>query len=116
MNNKVFISGKITGDKDYEAKFERAEEEVETFAFFDRQGVRAAQRGYLGFVAVNPTKLTLMGKPTACYRWSVCMAVCLWHLVGCTYVYSLRDWKESRGAKVEHRWAKLLGKKIIYQK
>lgn len=116
MNNKVFISGKVTGDKDYEAKFEKAYNEVQTFEFFDRHGVKAAQRGYLGLVAIDPTALSLVGRPLACYRWSVCMAVCLWHLAGCSYVYHLKDWKESRGARREHRWAKLLGKKIIYQK
>jgi hypothetical protein len=28
----------------------------------------------------------------------------------------LKDWRESRGARKEHRWAKFLHKHIIYEK
>lgn len=115
MNNKIFISGRVTGDPSYQYKFNAAEDTVTDPRFFDRHGVTAAQHGFFGFQPVNPTLLTLLGRPTAAYRWSVCMAVCLWHLTWCSYVYFLRDWPQSRGAKIEHRWARLLHKHIIYQ-
>ena len=43
------------------------------------------------------------------------MIVCVWRLMGCSYVYCLNDWQESRGARIENRVARMLGKKIIYQ-
>lgn len=42
------------------------------------------------------------------------MAVCLWHLVKCDMVVFLDNWQDSKGARIEHRVARLLGKKIIY--
>ena len=30
-------------------------------------------------------------------------------------VYMLKDWKNSNGAKIEHDYAKSLGKKIVYE-
>ena len=115
MNNRIFISGKVTGDNNHHSKFAAATDRVADPRFFNRHGVRAALRGYRLFRPVNPVALTFGGTPLRYYRWSVCMAVCLWHLTFCSYVYFLRDWPQSRGAKIEHRWALLLHKHIIYQ-
>ena len=118
MNNKVFISGKITGDPSYTIKFESACITVSRPEFFDRYGepYLSEKYGYFGFVPVCPTDFCLLDLPMKEWPWCVCMAVCLWHLLGCSYVYFLRDWKESRGARIEHRWAKRMHKKIIYQR
>jgi hypothetical protein len=59
---------------------------------------------------VNPVDLPAEGKP-----WWLAMVICLWHLSRCKYVYMLRDWRYSRGAQIEHRWALRLKKQIIYQ-
>ena len=116
MNNKIFISGKITGDPNYVLKFESACITVCHPDFFDRYGVDAAQRlGRFGFKPVDPCDFTFLGHPMAECSWSICMMVCLWHLTWCSYVYFLNDWKDSRGANMEHRWARLLKKKVIYQ-
>ena len=115
MNNKVFISGRVTGDHDHMVKLISAANHVEDPLFFNRHGVKAAIHGYCLFQPVNPTTLTLVGTPLRYCSWSVCMAVCLWHLTWCSYVYMLRDWEDSRGARIEHRWAKFLRKHIIYQ-
>ena len=115
MNNKIFISGRVTGDPSYQYKFNAAEDTVTDPRFFDRHGVTAAQHGFFGFQPVNPSHLTLLGRPLVASRWSVCMAVCLWHLAGCSHVYALADWRQSRGARIENRTARLLGKHIIYQ-
>lgn len=50
-----------------------------------------------------------------CYSWRTCMIVTVWNLIKCPMVFMLKDWKESRGARIEHRIAKLLFKKIYYQ-
>lgn len=115
MNNKVFISGKVTGDKSYPQKFEAAAVVVKKFEFFDKYGAEAAKHDNFGFEPVEPTALTFHGLPLRYYRWSSCMVICLWHLTWCSYVYMLRDWQDSRGAQIEHRWAKFLRKRIIYQ-
>lgn len=117
MNNKVFISGKVTGDVSYPFKFEAAGVTVESEAFFDRHGSPFLALRYcrFGFRAVNPIELTFLDIPMSLLPYWLCMAVCLWHLTGCGSVYFLRDWQESRGATIEHKWAKFLHKKMIYQ-
>lgn len=37
-------------------------------------------------------------------------------LIFCSHIYMLRGWKRSKGARLEHHIAKVLGMKIIYQK
>lgn len=117
MNNKIFISGKITGDPNYRAKFEQACLEVCRYQFFDRHGTEAAMRlGKFGFVPVDPCEFRFIGHPLGRYPWVVCMMVCVWHLVRCSHVYMLNDWQDSRGARIEHQVAAMMHKKNIYQK
>ena len=117
MNNKIFISGKITDYPHYASKFDGAVRKVHSEHFFDRHGKAelAEKYGYFGFRAVNPCDLTFFRKPLDGRPWWVCMVVCLWHLAGCSYVYMLNNWQASRGASKEHALAKFLRKKIIYQ-
>lgn len=91
---KIFVSGKISGEDYYQAyrKFSDAEKHLES----------------LGYKVVNP--MVLCKKH---WSWIRCMAVCLWHLVGCKGIYQLPDWRSSRGARIEYRIAKLLNKDIL---
>ena len=91
---KVFISGKIS-DLDYYVaygKFSNAE--------------RMLQQ--MGYATVNPMKIC---KQNWC--WLRCMIKCLWAIMFCKKVYQLEDWKDSKGARIEYRWAKFLGKRIV---
>ena len=116
MNNRVFISGRVTGDPSYPFKFEAACAQVSSPKFFNRHGFEVASRNNVfGFEPVSPVHFSFLDVPLNCWPWSVCMAVCLWHLLGCSHVYFLYDWRLSRGARIEHRVAKLFNKKIIYQ-
>lgn len=116
MNNKVYIAGRITGDPNYRGKFKSAEATVKSWWFFEQYGFKAAMRyGRFGFRAVNPTKFTFLGRGLERYPWFVAMTVCLRKLLRCSYVYMLDDWADSRGAKIEHKWAVFFGKEIIYQ-
>lgn len=116
MNNKIYIAGRITGDPNYKAKFKSAEATVKDWRFFELNGKKAALHlGRFGFEAVNPAEFTLLGHDLAECRWSLAMVVCLCRLVRCSYVYMLKDWKQSKMAMIEHRWAIFLGKEIIYQ-
>ena len=64
---------------------------------------------------MQPCDFRIMRHPLEECSWSLCMLVCLWHLTGCSYIYMLNNWRDSRGARIEHRWATILRKKIIYQ-
>lgn len=97
MNNKVYIAGKVTGDPGYKSKFAAA-----------ARMLRDNSHGILQ--PVNPAEFTPEGM-----GWHRSMALCLLRLAGCSSVYFLPDWRDSRGAKIEHRWATALRKHIIYQ-
>lgn len=128
MNNKIYIAGRITGDDGYKAKFKAAEAQLtearrqcgDTFhsqcrycIFYDRKWVTACRISDVfpqQLEVVNHVDFDLEGRP----YW-LAMLKCLWHLSRCKYVYMLRDWRQSRGAQIEHRWALRLKKQIIYQ-
>lgn len=94
MNNKIFISGRISGIRyDYAKKnFAKAEKVW-------------SKRGY---DVVNPIKLC---NPN--WSWLHCMIVCLWHLIQCRFVYFMPNYKFSRGAKIELKVAQFLNKLIF---
>jgi hypothetical protein len=117
MNNRIFISGRITGDPSYKLKFESASIHVSSRWFFDRHGDPSFcyRYGYFGFMPVDPCDLTILGEPLSSWPWLLCMLRTLWAMAGCSYVYMLHDWPQSRGAKWEHRVARWLRKTIIYQ-
>ena len=91
---KVFISGKISGIDYYVAygKFSNAE--------------RMLQQ--MGYATVNPMKICKKR-----WSWLRCMAKCLWAILWCDKVYQLSDWQDSKGARIEYRWAKFLRKRIL---
>lgn len=90
---KVFISGKVSGMPYLVAygKFSQAD--------------RVLSR--MGYKVINPTKICKNK-----WSWLRCMVVCLWHLLWCDEVMQLDNWEESRGAKIEYKWARFLGKRI----
>jgi hypothetical protein len=92
---KAFISGRVSGIKYEYAK--RNFKKVET--------VLVKQ----GYEVVNPT--TLCNKE---WSWLRCMCVCLWHLSKCDEIYVMRNYKKSKGAKIELRFARLLRKQVFF--
>lgn len=97
-NEKIYIAGKISGERDYKVLF--------------RAGVlRVLGYGFGAEDVVNPVELCPEGWP-----WWRCMVRCLWALKGCSFVAMLPNWKESRGARIEHWVAKVMRKWIIYIK
>ena len=92
---KLFISGSISGRPYKEAAIH-----------FNETANLAYQ---IGFDPVNPIRLCDYS-----WSWWRCMAVCLWHLLWCDAVFMLDGWEKSRGARIEHRVAKLLNKEIVY--
>ena len=95
-NSKIYIAGKITGDDNYLVKFCMAEREL-------------CRLGWQWEQIVSPVR-----RCSDSWGWWRCMARCLRLLAGCGWVAMLPDWRESRGARIEHAVASMLGKEIIY--
>jgi len=95
-NGKVYIAGKITGDPKYREKF-------------DAGVLHVIGLGWEPGKVVNP-----VNECQADWRWSRCMVRCLRLMSGCEWVAMLPDWRESRGARIEHAVANCLGKSVIY--
>lgn len=127
MNNRIYIAGKITGDPDHKVKFRLAESDINNAIrrcaankfcrdcrFYSRDYVYGCRIYDLfpdKIEVVNPIDFGLEGK-----SWLVAMIICLHRLRKCSYVYMLKDWRQSRGARIEHRYAKFLKKRIIYER
>lgn len=127
QNNKIYIAGKVTGDPDYKVKFndaryriESARKECSTYKqcqeciFYDRDYVTMCRISDLfpkHFEFVNPAKFEKVEK----WPWLLAMVYCLFKMRGCTYVFFLKDWKESKGARWEHRQALRWKKRVIYE-
>jgi len=94
---KIYIAGKVTGTKteECEEKFGSVQRKLE------------AQ----GYEVINP--LEVVGDPFA--DWIPAMKKCLRAMLGCEQIYFLSDWKDSKGAKVEHTLSWLLRYDKQYQ-
>lgn len=92
---KVYISGKITGDADYKQKFANAEETARA----------------VGFEVFNPARVPDEGKP-----WEWYMKRDIKELMDCDAILLLKDWEESKGARLEAYIASQLKIKIYEEK
>lgn len=100
MNNKIYLSGPISGKNIDLAKqnFEFAGKEV--------------RRYLMPSEVINPFDI----KPfLGLKNWWCYMATDLWVLRKCDTIFMLRGWKNSRGACIEHLYAVWNKKVIIYQ-
>ena len=89
----IFISGKITGDKNYKAKFNKKEKELTS----------------CDSVILNPAMLSSRTP----YR--SCINICNAMLKEADTIYMLKDWQDSKGAKNEYELARELKKRIIFE-
>ena len=94
IHTKVFISGKVS-DLPYLVAYGN---------FSNAERILAA----MGYEVVNPMKICKKH-----WSWVRCMAKCLWAIMFCDKIYQLPGWQESRGARIEYRWAKFLRKRIL---
>lgn len=81
---KIYISGKITGNKDYIMTFANAE--------------ALLKEKFPGATVINPAEVLL---PNLC-DWDDYMVICLRLLDKATHIYMLDNWVQSRGACTEH--------------
>jgi len=97
MRKRCYNSGKITGlpDLDYILNFMDADDEIKE----------------LGYNPINPLTHVM----SADVPWWLHMTVDILLLLTCRTAYFQENWKDSRGARIEHNIAKFFRMKIIYQ-
>lgn len=96
IKRKIYIAGKVTGlpRQEVMAKFRAAENKLSGE----------------GWQVINPTLLISEDA-----SWEDAMKVCFAALAECQAIYMLVDWRDSRGAVLEHSKACEMGMKIFYQ-
>ena len=93
---KIYISGPISSDPYHEEKFKRAEKIL---------------RG-MGHEPINPAAV---GKAWQCVTYKEYLDNDLRLLEECDGIFMLRGWQRSKGARLEHNYAKTTGLWIRYQ-
>lgn len=94
---KIYISGPITGTKDYMSRFSTAH-------------LSLARQGYS---VVNPAMVNAMLPEDTTYEEYMAMSFAMLDM--CDSVYMLDGWEKSKGAKMEYERALKNGLEIIYQ-
>ena len=89
---KVYIAGKITGDPNYQKKFQWAQEDLEG----------------QGFTVLNPAELPEGMRPADYMR--ICFAM----MDSADLVAFLPDYEQSRGAQLEWAWCQYVSKQTMY--
>ena len=95
MAKIIYISGKITGDSGYKAKFKAVADKYE------------AQ----GHTVFNPAVLPF----SEAISWGSYMRIALEMLRICDTIVMLPDWQESKGARIELGFALEKGLEVIYE-
>lgn len=96
MNKRIYISGKITGiEKQAPELFSNAAHQLKS----------------AGYTVLNP--MTLLHNHDL--TWESYMKVDIRAMLTCDEVYMLSNWTDSKGAKIEHAIALMLGLKIKYE-
>lgn len=94
MKKRIYISGKITNEPNYEENFAKAEEYLES----------------IGYKAINPAKVKV-----ANLSYDEFMKIDLCLLEMADGIYMLRDWMQSNGAKIEFLYAVRNRKHILLE-
>lgn len=90
----AYIAGPITGDREYKAKFGRAEKYVSGLGYD---------------VVLNPARTLPENVPN-----TAALPICLRMLEAADTVFFLPGWSSSPGASIERAYARYLGKEVDY--
>lgn len=88
---KIYIAGKITGDRDYKAKFKRAVQ------YWEKSG----------HIVLNPAELP-EGMTASDY-----MRICFAMIDSADIVIFLKDYTYSKGARLEYEYCKYINKNYL---
>lgn len=97
---KIYISGPITYNPNWKEEFKKAEEECWNNGYF----VMSPR------VIAESVEEQIKNPKYADYMKSDILSLMI-----CDVVYMLKNWEKSKGARIEHDLAEVLGLKIIYQ-
>lgn len=89
---KVYIAGSISDNANYVKQFKEAENKLKA----------------LGHVVINPCK-----EEGKAYKWYIDEG--LKQLMTCEAIFMLKNWQQSKGACLEHKYAKCVGLKTFYE-
>lgn len=89
---KIYISGGISNNPNYKKQF--------TDKYYELQNE---------YIVLHPLMIN------ANLTWKEYMKIDLAMISVCDCVYMMKGWKESKGAKIEHEYAKMNNKIIIYE-
>lgn len=92
---KIYISGKISGTRDFRNRFQKAEDHLKKD----------------GWDVINPVAIGDLLPPSTTYKQF--MEIDLKLLTMCDAVYMIPGWEESEGAKTEKQLAEALGLVIL---
>jgi hypothetical protein len=101
MKPKCYISGAVTGlpIKHVKEKFKYAAGFIEI----------------KGYEAINPMAFKHPKQKDRELTWVDYMALDIHLLLQCDTIFMLKDWGQSKGARIEHAIAKEIGLKVLYQ-
>ncbi|TDL99594.1 MAG: hypothetical protein C4K58_06800 [Flavobacteriaceae bacterium] len=99
-HQRIYISGKISGEQEssYFVKFKNAQIYLETLGFEEVVNP-------LDIHGTNPVK-----------SWEEFMVTDIEALFSCTAVYFLKDWQDSKGARIEFAIAREMGLDLFFEK
>lgn len=92
----IYLSGKITGNKNYKEEFQTAEDFLESF----------------GHIVLNPARLDEIVEGLTYEQY---MSICYRLIDVSDVIFMVGGWKKSKGANAELSYARSLGKKVMYQ-
>lgn len=96
-NERIYISGPITGTNDY----------IKRFA--ERQKVLEAE----GYTVVNPAAINAQLPENTAYEEYMQMAFLMLDM--CDVIYMMKGWEQSRGAVREYEYARAKRKIVMYE-
>lgn len=97
---KLYISGAITNNPDYEVQFLLTKEKLSS----EYNAI------------INPVEISYeVNKKINSPNYYDYMRADIKELIECDAIYMMKGWKSSNGAKLEHEIAKVLNLKIIYE-
>lgn len=96
---RVYISGPITGTKDYMRRFQEAEDALLNWG----EGVEV----------INPAAVCFLMPDT--FKHRDYMDICFRLLEKCDTIYFMKDWKKSKGACMEYGYALAKDMVIMYE-
>ena len=103
----LYLSGKMTVEPNYREIFEFYEE------VFEEEGFEVLNPVRISDAVMKELKLTQKEAFKEKYR-NLFLIEAVKGMLECDIVVMLPNWKTSRGAKVEHEIAELLGMEILY--